>query len=225
MKSYLQRMAASALSRDRAIHPVLGSLWAPAHHANSFEMSGETPVTSTRPQRVKDAEQMRTPLQAQFQVEPTRMESMQGEKGQRFAEQRSVFKPLLGAETVTPTQHSFEAQQVRAVGGVPYVPSQDEGGSGLGEPQQRSFTPLVADLAQQTYAAQSVTAPVSASRKDLSQRQSFAQPAREPDAIEIHIGRIEVLAKQPQQVQRPPAQPALKSLDLGEYLRRGGRTR
>ena len=224
MKSYLQRMAASALSRDRAIHPVLGSLWAPVHHANSFEMSGETPVTSTRPQRIKDAEQMRTPLQAQFQVEPTRMESMQGEKGQRIAEQSSAFRPLLGAQTVAPTQHSFEAQQVRTVGGAPLVPSQDEGASGLGEPQQRSFTPLVAEFVQRDATPRSAAAPMAASRNDLSRRQSFAEPARKPDSIEIHIGRIEVLATQPQQVQRPLAQPARKSLDLGEYLRRGGRT-
>jgi hypothetical protein len=172
---------------------------------------------------------MRTAFQPQLQVDPTRMESIQIEKGQHFAEQSSVFKPLLGAETVTPTQHSFDAQQVRTVGGAPHIPSQDEGGSGFGEarfePQQRSFKPLVAEPAQRAAASQSVVAPVAASRSDLSRRQSFAQPAREPDTIEIHIGRIEVLATQPQQVQRPPAQPARKSLDLGEYLRRGGRTR
>jgi len=229
MKSYLQRMATSALLRERAIHPVLGSLWAPARHADSFEMSSETLGTSTRPERVKNAERMRNPFQDQFQDESPRMESMQDEKGQRFVEQSSAFKPLIGAETVKPVQHSPGAQSARTIRGLPHVFTQDEGGSGFEgarlEPKQRSFTPLVAQSAQRDDASHRVAAPMVTSRNDLSRRQSSAQHVYEPDAIEIHIGRIEVLATQPQQVQRPQAQSARKSLDLGEYLRRGGRTR
>jgi hypothetical protein len=50
-------------------------------------------------------------------------------------------------------------------------------------------------------------------------------PAREPDEIHIHIGRIEVAAIS-QPAPRPAAPPARKSLDLSDYLKRGnGRSR
>ena len=45
-------------------------------------------------------------------------------------------------------------------------------------------------------------------------------PPHEPDEIHIHIGRIEVAAIA-QPAPRPAAPPARKSLDLGEYLKRG----
>lgn len=47
------------------------------------------------------------------------------------------------------------------------------------------------------------------------------KPAREPDEIQIHIGRIEVAALPPAPV-RPAPKPAHKSLDLGAYLKRRG---
>jgi hypothetical protein len=51
-------------------------------------------------------------------------------------------------------------------------------------------------------------------------------PAREPDEIQIHIGRIEVTAAPPAVVRPAPAKSASKSPDLGAYLnRRGGRGR
>jgi hypothetical protein len=49
-----------------------------------------------------------------------------------------------------------------------------------------------------------------------------ASPLHEPDEIHIHIGRIEVAAIS-QPAPRPAAPPARKSLDLGEYLKRGNR--
>jgi hypothetical protein len=58
--------------------------------------------------------------------------------------------------------------------------------------------------------------------RELSRRSGMT--AREPDEIQIHIGRIEVTAVPPAPV-RPAPKPAHKSLDLGAYLKRrsGGR--
>jgi hypothetical protein len=60
-----------------------------------------------------------------------------------------------------------------------------------------------------------------------SQRQAQPAPslAEESDAIEIHIGRIEVLAAPPRPAQPAAPRPARKSLDLGEYLRGERRSR
>jgi hypothetical protein len=55
-------------------------------------------------------------------------------------------------------------------------------------------------------------------KADLPRR--VAQPERETDEIQIHIGKIEVAAVPPAPA-RPAAQPLRKSLRLDEYLRRG----
>jgi hypothetical protein len=47
----------------------------------------------------------------------------------------------------------------------------------------------------------------------------------EPDSVEIHIGRIEVLAAPSRPAQPAAPQSERKSLDLGEYLRRERRSR
>jgi hypothetical protein len=50
-----------------------------------------------------------------------------------------------------------------------------------------------------------------------------ARSAREPDEVQIHIGRIEVTAVAPLPSNRPPVKPARKSPSLDEYLKRGRR--
>ncbi|MGA2249196.1 hypothetical protein [Terracidiphilus sp.] len=234
MSSYLHRMAANALSRERSIHPILGSLWAQQRSADSFEASGETLVPGTKQQRAQNAKQTQTPIQPpskpQFLVPPARMESLHVEREPRPAERGSEMMPQVRAEAAMSIHSSSETGQVHAISALSRAASQAESDSGLrmaqSEPQQRSFKPLVPVSLEWASGLQSVGAPeVPAPRVDSLRRQTFAQSAQEPDAIEIHIGRIEVLAAQPQPVQRPPAQPVRKSLDLGEYLRRGGRTR
>ncbi|WP_058187116.1 hypothetical protein [Terracidiphilus gabretensis] len=230
MRSYLHRMAANALSRERSIHPVLGSLWASQRSADSFEASGETLVPGARPQRAQDAEQSQTPIQPRSLVQSARMESMDVEREQRSAEHSSEFMPQTRAEVAMPIHPSSETAQVHAMSALPRVASQSEGDSGLravgSEFQQRNFKPLVPESSERAQASQNVAVPaVAAPRIDSFRRQALAQSSRGPDSIEIHIGRIEVLAAQPQPAQRPPVQPARKSLDLGEYLRRGGGTR
>jgi hypothetical protein len=222
MRSYLHRMAANALSRERSIHPVLGSLWASQRSADSFEASGETLVPGTKPQRAQGLEQL--------QVQPTRVDSVHIEQEQSPAERGPDVTPWSGPKEVMPIHPSSEAQRVHAISTLSGTASPAESDGGLPtvrpESQQRNFKPLVPESSQRVQASQNVAVPaVATPRIDSSRRQALAQPAREPDSIEIHIGRIEVLAAQPQPAQRPPAQPARKSLDLGEYLRRGGGTR
>jgi len=55
--------------------------------------------------------------------------------------------------------------------------------------------------------------------------QQPTHPMREPDEIQIQIGRIEVTAVPPASQPRPAARPAPKSLDLGAYLKRGRSSR
>ena len=82
-----------------------------------------------------------------------------------------------------------------------------------------SFTPLIEE-------SDRPAVPVRIPGKPGEPRVSFPrrspQPEPERDEIEIHIGRIEVTAV-PQAVARPAAQPARKSLNLDEYLKRRNR--
>jgi hypothetical protein len=52
------------------------------------------------------------------------------------------------------------------------------------------------------------------------ERQAQARAERQGDEIQIHIGRIEVIAMPPA-APRPVAMPARKTQTLDEYLRRG----
>ncbi len=228
MKGYFQRMAASALSRERTVHPVLGSLWAPQNRADSFAAFGETAEQETKPQRTQDAEQVQAPIETQMLVQPVRVDSPQVDR-----EPRSGRMPHAESNAEMPMRDVREGQRATAMSALPLAAShgaslrgESDGEShAASDPQRRSFKPLVAESSQWSQPSQNVTPSVAAPRPDASRRQPPAQPAREPDSIEIHIGRIEVLAAQPQPVQRPPAQPVRKSLDLGDYLRRSGRAR
>jgi hypothetical protein len=216
-------MAASAFSRERSVHPVLGTLWAPQRSADAFEASGETIVPGIKPQRAQDAEQMQTPVESQLLVQPTRVDSMHIE-----SEQSSELATRTRAEAVTPIHSSSDTQRVHAINALAPAKSPAESEDGLravrSEQHQWSLKPLVPESSQRAQVSQNAAVPsVVAPRVDSVRRQPPAQPARETDSIEIHIGRIEVLAAQPQPAPRAPAQPARKSLDLGEYLRRGGR--
>jgi hypothetical protein len=57
--------------------------------------------------------------------------------------------------------------------------------------------------------------------QELPKRSEVA--TREPDEIQIHIGRIEVVAVPQQQAARAPAKSTRKSVSLDEYLKRGRR--
>jgi hypothetical protein len=73
--------------------------------------------------------------------------------------------------------------------------------------------------------AQTAQAPVfDAGRQPLAERPraAAAGASSDPDEIRIHIGRIEVTAA-PSAPVAPPPKTVRKSLDLGEYLKRGSR--
>jgi len=71
--------------------------------------------------------------------------------------------------------------------------------------------------------AQPVAAPMKPARQAQAPVRSYAETPHTDD-IQIHIGRVEVIAVQQQEVRRQPAPPARKGLSLDDYLsRRNGR--
>jgi hypothetical protein len=86
--------------------------------------------------------------------------------------------------------------------------------------RRHPYRPLMAERAPRTEEKSSSPFPTSAQRaerKNLSGRAE--KPERQPDEIQIHIGRIEVTAAPPAPP-RTETKPANKSPDLGEYLKR-----
>ncbi len=87
------------------------------------------------------------------------------------------------------------------------------------------YTPLVAGMrrASETAFLNSFETFISGSKRTNKGHPSSRSelPAREPDEVQIHIGRIEVLAVPQAQAGRPAAKPARKSVNLDEYLKRG----
>ena len=231
MSSYLQRMAAGVLSHERAIHPIVGSLWAPRQDVDSAKAPGEVFVIGEGPHRA----------QAQ---EPDRAQPIDALRARPSAEppaalRTPVFVPGIAEKAVSPLQPLLPPA---AHENVPVSSDLHQAGPGESEAgpqleasrsqQPRIFTPLIQSSAQSSIqkTAQQGISPLSsvvpASRADAVRHQPRDKaPEREPDAIEIHIGRIEVLTAPQQQEQRRPAPAPRKSLDLGEYLKRGGRAR
>lgn len=226
MRSYLQRMAAGVLSRERAIHPIVGSLWAPRHDVDSMKTPGETLVMGEDPHRTQASDSNRT--------QPKSAGSVRASAEPHAVSRASTFVPGI-AETATSPLQPLLPQT--APQNAPFIsdsraagPSESEAGPRpeASQPQpQRIFVPLLHSRApeaqqQSVSSLRSAAAAQAVTRADAARRQPQANtPAHEPDAIEIHIGRIEVLAAPQQKEQRAAAPAPRKSLDLGEYLRRG----
>jgi hypothetical protein len=231
MSSYLQRMAAGVLSRERAIHPIVGSLWAPRHDADSIKAPGEALAIGEDPHLHRaqtpepDRAQQKDSLPQRASAQPP------------AALQASALVPGIAEKAVLPLHPlpSLAVQQNAPFSSDPRVAQDESEAATQSEAphsqRQRIFTPLIQsripETLQQSVASLRVAAPAQAGpRADAVRHLPQARtPAREPDAIEIHIGRIEVLTAPQQQEKRTPARAPQKSLDLGEYLRRGGRAR
>jgi hypothetical protein len=219
MTRFLRRLAFGMLHPDRAIHPGIGSMWSAPRDMAPVESSGEIlvsphPEDSLSPalmQTDRDtmmrgtAPRRRTerPSDPELNVPATFRPLVPLSPGDAFSAPRTL-DPALHNEAFTPKLPAAPPETA-----IPQPVLRSES-SRLPIPSTRIATPH----------------PIAGREPVPFMRQ--AQPAQLPtsehDAIEIHIGRIEVLAAPPPPPQ-PAPRPARKSLDLGEYLRRERRTR
>jgi hypothetical protein len=224
MTGYLQRLSLGALNPGGAIHPVLGSVFsAPTFGRTPDVFPGEEDVLSRG-----RSESYVTPSREAPRV----FQDPGPELGpavsttvpfQIRSHERTSFKPL-----VTRTEQEDIERSA-----VPSVRMKDETGR-LEDPEvvhPGPYRPFVAENLrrrdhQETFRV--APSPFSADagkneKGNLSRRPG--PPEREPDDIQIHIGRIEVTAVPPAPA-RPAAKPARQSLNLDDYLKRGdGRAR
>ncbi len=249
MSGYLQRIASGVLSPARAIHPMVGSMWAAPGKAEPIEtILGEAP-TDAGPRRSTmlrgeaahakaamsdkasslDVEQSETgPIRsADLLIEATdrstTAEPVRGGSESRTSPATPVaIHPLLAADRPGGVATELKSQRRNA------SEFREAGAAEQPGPAERSaparFTPLVVSASPNASDSIRVLhSPLGTERRNPASL-TTTQAAQEPDEIQIHIGRIEVTAALPQ----PPARPAAKprsSVDLGEYLKRDRRAR
>jgi hypothetical protein len=219
MNGYLQRLAASVMEPARGLHPTVGSRWEAAHSRGVEQESeamvhttprmsvvGVNPGTTVRPSNLEQpmVETLRPagrPVDEVARVEmEARAEDVEAQRVRTEASpafSRGAARVAEAARVSSSAKRGEEEAAAPARAFVPLLP--EVRGAGM---QARPLMPLAAVQPVRT--------------------QPTTQAVREPDAIEIHIGRIEVTAAQSQSPVRPAAR---KSLDLGEYLKRDRRSR
>jgi hypothetical protein len=242
MSGFLQRLASSVLDAQRAIHPVVGNIWSagevtepdvrePLAAAEPFESSVPLPRRADAP--APAVTQPSTQQAAAPQIQPERSTPVSESAVHHDAQEPAIvegvaFQPLVASpqhsEAIPPPPHPVTSPE--HTGPLPPQP--------VTSPKHTApRPPHRIEIARPLMPVPPIPVPAPAGARKapalqpLSQRQ--AQPAaslpREPDSIEIHIGRIEVLAAAPRPAQPAAPRPTRKSLDLGEYLRGERRSR
>jgi hypothetical protein len=211
----------------------------PPGTAEPIKSSGEVrvPPSPRRPDApARPATQQFTQKPAKPQMQPERNAPVSDSAVHEDAEQPAIaeaitFQPLVAStqrravSTLPPAPHANETTQQSESIPPPRHPVISPENRDLQQNRMESTQPLVP--------APRIAVPAMAGTRKASSflppSQRHAQPAQpavdERDSIEIHIGRIEVLAAPSRPAQTAAPRSARKSLDLGEYLRRERRPR
>jgi hypothetical protein len=239
VSGYLQRIASRVLSPSPSIHPIVGSIFSsPQRDLSAAEsQSDEQPATPSMavaqplppaPGNKRDSGRKaegNTGEVAAFEIKPL-VERSPGPLSASIPETHTepkiaAFEPLVadrrtreGSTFHDPQKESGElgdsAREISSSGDRPYS-------SPVEALPVRPVVPKV--LAKN----RNDPAPAAARNRNLGRPMPAEFTGREPDQIQIHIGRIEVTAAPPSPAPRPAAAPARKSVNLDEYLKRRDR--
>lgn len=242
MNGYLQRLAASAIRPARSIHPVVGSRFSPTSRLEPMDSLEEIPVESS----AAYAQPVVAPSEASSERPLVRTPPMQ--RRRRFSDAKThgesdFFSPLLDStEPATgtanlqasalsrdPDQQTTPGSDANPVEAMEDLHELRTGSASAGteyhplvQLSPRSLPPktLTFSASHDLQQIRAAAAPQNSRSTDNSRRAHPPQPPREPDEIQIHIGRIEVTAVQPPVAPRPAPRESRKSINLDEYLRR-----
>jgi hypothetical protein len=232
----LRRLVADAAGVERSVHPLLGSLF---QHSSTPEMSevslrdavAESPVEvrSRRIDAIPPADAVLPRGTGHGEPSP--------------AERASGVRPAAAAHLM-PTEHELgrrpPAMQPEALfksPGAAAVPSTNESNREparlivpASEPVVRSSPQVLMDSPRPERISSNLRRPHDAPQSDALQPRAVrrdwrATPARSEasrdEEVQIHIGRIEVLAVPPPVAARAAAAAPLRSTKLADYLQRG----
>lgn len=221
MRGYLQRLARAVMQPAESIHPLLGSVFSPANYGradDSLEQnvslrSPEVALSAPeRPHEVHDLQAAHSPLLPP--VQPTVPAALMARESAGLdSAERVSFQPLLA-----PVRNEFSSTSERK------QEHDSPAESGQHEEPEPVYPPLLTrTLVRSGPPEISNLKPQAAGTGAASEKGNSSRRAeREPDEIQIQIGRIEVTA-----VQHAPARTVIKpnrnGQSLDEYLKRRDR--
>jgi hypothetical protein len=228
MSRYLQRLVDTAAGRGDAVHPRTGSIFLPRPEERPAPLQGweeSDYVTLAQPPlyRPHTTPPKREPLGVEPGSGHAPLLPKSGTPDRRAASDASPFVPALSDPVGSPddpfgdrsSRPAAEAQRPLLAAEADVHVTVPAPASGRAVDPFRAViqpTPVSDAVANATGVA------------DWPRPRHGAQAAPQPDDIQIHIGRIEVLAVPPPAPRAPKAPD--RSLSLDAYLnRRGGRTR
>ncbi len=230
MSHFLERLAASVVGRPAGprLRPLSGSIYSPAPLAalpdEPWERSAELSADALGEGTVQSKPISRT-AQFKHHTQPDAFAESQASASPRMAQSQHI-DPSPQSSVPSSTERAMRPVDARA---------RDDAASGSAERgdsegQHGSF-PRAQGQSEQLLplrAQEAVVWPATGTTRwnHSEPLRQMQKPAREPDEITIHIGRIEVAAVTQSPVQPAPAPRVRKAMTLDEYLRRGnGRAR
>lgn len=202
MSGYLQRLAGSAAQPSQRVHPMVGSMFAPSTPELGDESGMQSEMSDTT---LTNSESRSTSHRVNLDFELSRSDlSQQPDKTRQDTPTRSYSAS--GDEEETDKQASTKSR--------PSTPHDVESQQSLIPPP---YSPLLPPKEQRPALLPNAATPARPSRGSSPAASQASH--REPDDIQIHIGRVEVLAvAQPQPQSTPKV--TRKSTSLDDYLRR-----
>jgi hypothetical protein len=215
MSGYLQRLVSSATRPTSGVHPVIAPLFS-TQYGSAGEDLAEAAAPAIAPRMSTPSEAGREPSGTIARVDAISPHPL----------------PVATAVTRRPAEELSPRNTVQSVAHAPGeqgpehpLPSRESPASFTEvDGVQSIFTPLLPERVSTVSLAAVDSHPASpstaTSRREAADRiRSSASHKREPDEIQITIGRIEVTAV-PEAPARPAAKPGRKQISLDEYLKR-----
>lgn len=204
MNGYLERLTRSVMQPSQRVHPMVGSVFAPESHNLRTEAGATLEISQTAAAQQEDVEERR---QLRDEVSLPKNAAIRGVHEQPPIEDRH-FTPVV--------PKPMEANAPHAP--VHVIKPLSLPGTKLETATEREFTPLMPPVREQ-HAETLGKPPAAASQRRRTDSENQRAAALEPDEIQIHIGRVEVVAVPQTQMPVFP-KTVRKTPSLDEYLRR-----
>jgi hypothetical protein len=215
--SYLQRLAGSVIQPREKVRPLVGSVFSANQSQQEPEDFSSASMTASMsetasPNSMQSPESQSAPQTLLSQNEVVTTSASKAMKA--ATNEHGAIQLLL------PTRQQLPAEtHVRSYENVASSPETNE----TTAPREAVYTPLIANSpaysAQQSLAVPHSFSPI---RHEKQKAAASRAAEREPDEIQIHIGRIEISAV-PQTPAAPSVKATRKSSSLDDYLRRRDR--
>ena len=229
MSGFLNRIAARAVRPQTSVHPFAESIYSVARQTGTSEAAGVHEALSAHGEQGA-AQSMALPVDPAGHSEEalTSHSEMQTHQTVTVDDRRSI-QPLLPRQVAGLADASKHSSPDAQSSPADSLAASHRGFSGQGEgleyvpivpgPFARSNAPEAGGVSSMQALEESIAAARSKQNAQAAQVSQDKHAASQGDDVQIHIGRIEVVAV-PQAPPRPAHSPARKGLSLEEYLRK-----